>query len=105
MSKIIKRDKSVDVLKALCLIFMVLGHCGFPCTQFIYLFHMALFFMASGYLFNKNKVITTEGLKKFFCRKIKTLWLPYVFWNTAFLAMQNVFLKIHLYTCNPAVLK
>lgn len=104
MSKIIKRDKSVDVLKALCLIFMVLGHCGFPCTQFIYLFHMALFFMASGYLFNKNKVITTEGLKKFFCRKIKTLWLPYVFWNTAFLAMQNVFLKIHLYTCNPAVL-
>lgn len=104
MSKIIKRDKSVDVLKALCLIFMVLGHCGFPCTQFIYLFHMPLFFMASGYLFNKNKVITTEGLKKFFCRKIKTLWLPYVFWNTAFLAMQNGFLKIHFYTCNPAVL-
>lgn len=104
MNKIIKRDRSLDVLKALCLIFMVLGHCGFPGTQFIYLFHMPLFFMASGYLFNWNNVITTEGLKKFFFRKIKTLWMPYVFWNTAFLAMQNIFLKINLYTCNPAVL-
>ena len=38
-----KRDKSIDILKAICLLCVILGHCGFPGTQFIYLFHMPLF--------------------------------------------------------------
>ena len=99
-----KRDKSIDILKAICLLCVILGHCGFPGTQFIYLFHMPLFFMASGYLFDKKKVNSSKNLKTFFLRKIKTLWLPYVIWNTVMLAMQNTFLKINFYTNNIEVL-
>lgn len=99
-----KRDKSVDVLKASCLVFMVLGHCGFPWTQFIYLFHMPLFFMASGYLFNKNRITTSKAIKNFFFRKVKSLWVPYVVWNIVFLVAQNLFLKMNFYTDNPEIL-
>lgn len=102
--KIRKREKSVDILKAMCLIFMVWGHCGFPGTRFIYLFHMPLFFMASGYLFDKDVMTTRTALKKFFLRKMKSLWLPYVIWNTVFLVLQNFFLKINFYTDNTEVL-
>lgn len=99
-----KRNINIDILKAICLLFMILGHCGFPATRFIYLFHMPLFFMASGYLFNQNNVRTTDGLKLFLFRKMRSLWWPYVVWNTVFLAMQNIFLKINFYTNNPQIL-
>lgn len=98
------RDENIDILKAICLICMILGHCGFPGTKFIYLFHMPLFFMASGYLFNKQRVTTYKEFQKFFFRKIKSLWMPYVVWNTVFLALQNFFLKINFYTNNLKVL-
>lgn len=100
----IKRDKTIDILKALCLIFVILGHCGFPGTQFLYLFHMPLFFMASGYLFDKKKIFSSKDLKIFCFRKIKSLWLPYVIWSTATLLLQNFFLKINFYTNNTEIL-
>lgn len=99
------RDENIDVLKATCLIGMILGHCGFPATKFIYLFHMPLFFMTSGYLFNRSKVNTLDGLKNFIIRKIKSLWLPYVIWNGLMLVLQNFFLNLNFYTNNPAVLQ
>ena len=103
-SSVNNRDKNIDVLKTICLVCMILGHCGFPGTQFIYLFHMPLFFMASGYLFNKKTVSTFSGLRNFVIRKIKSLWLPYVIWNGAMVVLQNFFLNISFYTTNPEIL-
>lgn len=39
-----KRNKIIDIMKAIGIIFMVLGHSGFKYTKWIYQFHMALFF-------------------------------------------------------------
>ena len=39
-------------MRGIGIVLMVLGHSGFPGTDFIYLFHMALFFMLSGWLFS-----------------------------------------------------
>ena len=45
-----QRDPVIDSMRGIGIVLMVLGHSGFPGTDFIYLFHMALFFMLSGRL-------------------------------------------------------
>lgn len=49
---IVERYKVIDVIKGYGICLMVCGHSGAPFTNWIYLFHMALFFIASGYLWN-----------------------------------------------------
>lgn len=95
-----KRDYTIDGIKALGLIFMVLGHCGFPGTHFIYLFHMPVFFIASGYLFCENRVTTINGIIDYIKKKIRSLWLPYIKWNALFILMNNLFVITHLYYDN-----
>lgn len=76
MSSLAKRDKSIDFLKGVAIFSVVLGHCWFisdELFEFIYSFHMPLFFCISGYLFNTKKKYGT-----FLISKIKTLIIPYV---------------------------
>lgn len=40
-----KRISEIDIIKALAIIGMVLGHAGALFTHFIYLFHMAVFLL------------------------------------------------------------
>lgn len=68
----------VDCAKLIGLYLMVLGH-GLVSnrqTQFIYSFHMALFFVLSGYLYKKRDLNST--LKK----GIKSLLIPYLLLNS-----------------------
>ena len=44
-----QRDPVLDSMRGIGIVLMVLGHSGFPGTGFIYLFHMALFFMLRQY--------------------------------------------------------
>ena len=44
-----QRDAVLDAMRGIGIVLMVAGHSGFAGTDFIYLFHMALFFMLSGY--------------------------------------------------------
>lgn len=64
------RDKTIDVLKGIGIILVVIGHSGCPnlLKDFIYSFHMPLFFIASGYFFNENYL---ESKKKYFEKKYK----------------------------------
>ena len=54
-----KRDLTLDLAKAICIILMVIGHSGCPdyLHRFIYMFHMPCFFFISGYLLN-DKYLT-----------------------------------------------
>ena len=47
-----KRNETVDIIKGLGIFLVVLAHSGFPLSQTVYLFHMPVFLMASGYCFN-----------------------------------------------------
>lgn len=49
------REDWIDVLKGIMIIFVVIGHSWFPYSQYIYWFHMPVFFMISGYLFKPQK--------------------------------------------------
>ena len=95
-----KRDIRIDIMKGIAIILMVYGHSGAPLKNFIYLFHMAVFFMISGYLFDEKKVISHGDTAKYIVKKIKSLWLIYFVWNTAFILLNNFFLKINFYTNN-----
>ena len=74
-----QRDPVLDSMRGIGIVLMVLGHSGFPGTGFIYLFHMALFFMLSGWLFSLGGWVV-----HFAKLKVVTLLLDFVVSNTAF---------------------
>ena len=92
-----QRDRTLDVLKGIGIILMVVGHSGSRLTSFIYLFHMALFFMASGYVWNDDKVKDVSSLKKVLLSRVRGLWLPYTVGNGIFTLLNNVFVWLGLY--------
>ena len=95
-----QRDPVLDSMRGIGIVLMVLGHSGFPGTDFIYLFHMALFFMLSGWFFSLR-----GGPVHFIKRKAVTLWLPFVLANTAFTVLNNLFLKLNILTSDERILQ
>ena len=70
-----KRISEIDIIKALAIIGMVLGHAGAPFTHFIYLFHMAVFFIASGFVYKNVSTGKIKDIWRFVLKKIKQLYL------------------------------
>ena len=73
----VKRVKYIDIARAIALFFVVLGHLvTFDSTFFnwIFSFHMPLFFILSGFCINFDKY---DNFLLFFKHKIKTLIVPY----------------------------
>ncbi len=96
-----QRDKRIDIIKGLAIILMVLGHSGFAGKKYIYLFHMAVFFMASGYLFKPDYEGKIKGIVNYIWKKVKGIWLPYFIWNAVFTLLNNVFITLHIYSDTP----
>ncbi len=97
-----QRDGVLDAMRGIGIVLMVLGHSGFGGTSFIYLFHMALFFMLSGYFFRPAE--DAQGLGRFCLRRVVTLWLPFVLANTFFTLCNNLFLRLNILTDDPRIL-
>lgn len=66
------RDKSIDIAKGIGIILMVWGHEVCPIYNQIYLFHVPLFIIISGILYNKK-----DSLSSYFNKKIQSLILPF----------------------------
>lgn len=98
-----KRIDELDILKALGIICMVAGHSSAPFTHFIYLFHMAVFFIASGFVFKKEASDTIRSVFHAVTRKIKQLWIPFFVWNTIYVLLHNVFIRVNIYTNDPSI--
>lgn len=90
-------NRQVSIAKAIGIILMVMGHSGCPeyLHNFIYLFHMPLFYFLSAYFFRDEKVIGNGG--GYVLRKFKNLYWPYVKWSLIFLLLHNVFSRIGFY--------
>lgn len=71
------RKKWIDIMKAFLIIFVVIGHtyCE-KVNQFIFWFHMPVFFIISGYLLSA-KSFTVKNEKEYFLKKIKRYLIPY----------------------------
>lgn len=84
-----KRNTTLSICKGIGIILMVIGHARCPgrLCAFIYMFHMPLFFIASGYFFATKY---THSKWTFFKKKVRGLYLPFVEWSLIFLALHNI---------------
>ena len=99
------RDLKIDLLKGMGILLMVFRHTEAPYSEFVLLFHMALFFIASGYLLDPSKIVSIKSLIDYVIKKIRGLWLPYFGFMTIFVVLHNLFLKIGFLTNNPMYLE
>lgn len=98
------RDKLFDILRGIAIFLMVLGHASSPCTYFIYMFHMSLFFICSGIFFKEKYYNTKEDIIYFIKSKVNHLYIPFVLWNVFLILIHNFLLSINIYTNNPEFL-
>lgn len=89
------RNKIIDIIRALCIISVVMGHCGFTYYNFTCRFETSLFFFLSGYFWKRG-----DDIRNFFIHKAKTLWMPYVIWNSVFLLFNNLLCRLGIYTAS-----
>ena len=85
-----QRDDYIDYLKGILIFLVVLGHCYVIKSSEMWLayrFHMPLFFMISGYLFNNKR-----SFKDFTIQKIKTIIVPYVIFFLISLFITELFM-------------
>lgn len=71
----------IDIMRAIGIILVVLGHSHCPGTYYIYLFHMALFFIISGYCYKTIHTDNAKGLGIYILKKLKRFYLPFVIFN------------------------
>lgn len=88
----INRSNTFDIAKGIAIILMCIGHTKCPdrLCEFIGMFHMAFFFMASGWFFSERSL---DSFPKYLYKKVKGLWLPFVLWGIAFILLHNWFLQ------------
>lgn len=99
-----QREDIIDITKGIGIILVVLGHSGFMCTNFIYLFHMALFFIVAGYCFNNKYTESVVNLGKFVRRRIVSLYVPYVLFNIVFIILNNLFIYLNIYVIDTTLI-
>lgn len=76
------RSDWIDSLKGMAILLVVIGHLTAVTSglnQYIYSFHMPLFFFISGYLFNFEKYMDIG--KEYLIKKIYSLMIPYFFFS------------------------
>ena len=78
-----KRNKDIDIIRGIGIILVVCGHIGLI-RRFAYLFHVPLFFFASGYFFNKN-----QNFSEFLYKGIRRYYLPFVVAELIFMFFHN----------------
>lgn len=96
-----KRNETVDIIKGLGIFFVVLAHSGFPLSQSVYLFHMPIFFMASGYCYNLRNSQSAQALGAYAGKKLKSLYVPYALFNGIFILLYNQLIDLNIYTNHP----
>lgn len=90
------RDKKIDIAKGIGIVLVVLGHCsGKWISAFIYLFHMPLFFLISGYLYNEK---SSEKPLVYIKKKFWGLYIPYLLTEIFFTIIRNWLLHMGIYS-------
>lgn len=93
--------KFISIARGIGILLVVLGHCSNSyISNFIYLFHIPLFFFISGFLFNLNSL---KAPKEYVKRKIISLYVPYVFYEMLFLVLNNFLININFYSISQNI--
>jgi len=107
MERKLNREKWIDLAKIVACILVALGHLlqslekaniinnsdgleWFMDT--IYLFHVQIFFICSGYLYERNSIVNTlRRWKENIIRKLIYLGIPYFFFSSITIVLKNLF--------------
>ncbi len=103
--KTINRYSEIDIMRGMGIIFVVMLHVGIGSkfwTDFFGAFHMAVFFFCSGFCYRDKKVSAPSESLKYMLNKVKALYIPYVIFNSTLILLNNVFIRINVYTDNKA---
>ena len=88
-----KRIKYIDMLKAFCIILVIVGHMGYTPAKvklLLYIFHIPLFFFLSGMTLNVAKY---KSFFEFFARKFKTIVIPCFLMNISIFFIKSFILQ------------
>ena len=96
-----KHNNVIDYMKAIAIILMVFRHAEVPKTEIVEIFHMALFFMVSGWCFSDKYTTDIKMVGRFILRKVQGLYIPFVLFNLLNTWTHNFLLRLNLYTGNP----
>ena len=90
-----KRNDTYDIVKGIAIILMVIGHSGCPhyLKNYIYLFHMPIFYFVSGYFFNEKYL---NNKLDFIKRKLNQLYRPFVVYGLIFLFLSPLLYKANI---------
>ena len=94
INKIKKRNPMISIAKAIGIILMVIGHVYDKQSwgvHYIYMFHMPLFFVLSGWFFKNPQSLT--NIVSIARKKFLGLYLPYLYWSIAFVLFHNWLLQ------------
>lgn len=84
-----------DVIKALGIISIVIGHChpNMDVVRFVYGYHLALFFFVAGLQFSDKKYADQPFM--LLQNRIKSMWPSYFLYMTLFTLLHNLCTKMH----------
>lgn len=90
-----ERNSVISICKGIAIILMVMGHSEPPdlISNFIYIFHMPLFFITAGYFFSRKYV---DDPWSFCVKRFKGLYIPFLKWALVFLLLHNLWFEIGL---------
>ncbi len=100
------RDPFIDVVKGVGILSIVIGHASWDIPAggmtihvgpFVYLYHLAIFFFCSGYLYQDRMTNYWE----FAARKLKGLYGPFLVYSALYLAFRNVFIFMGILDAAP----
>lgn len=85
----------MNYMKAFGIFYLLIWHAGCPhLNVFVILFFLQMFFFISGYFYKDEY---TSHPMKFISKRIKTLYIPFVFYCTLLLLLNNLFVHVHIY--------
>lgn len=76
----------VDQFRGVLILLMVAGHAGSPFNTWIYTFHVAAFFILSGFTHSKDRKRALDTIK----RRVVTLIIPYYLINIGFFVVYSL---------------
>ena len=89
-----ERNSQIDAMRGIAIIMMVYGHTFGTFREWVYLFHMPVLFMISGFLFDEKHITSKENAYKYWFGKLRRLIVPYMICNLIVMLLNNIWVSI-----------
>ncbi len=97
------RNKYMDIIKSIGIISIVIGHSCWKIIDqkiligpFVYSYHIMIFFVISGFLYNEDKIYDNKTLFKYLINQIIKMIKIFFLYNLFFVIMHNFFVNLKI---------